>query len=59
MTSSSMPSALLSLNERQHHSVAHRLNFYLPVPDGRGNDYSRMYDRIVIRNKHPEPPKEV
>lgn len=50
--------AKLSDDIRQHHNVARRLNFYLPIPDGRGNDYSRTYDRIVIRNKHPEPPKE-
>lgn len=46
--------AVLSDDIRQHHNVARRLNFYLPVPDGNGNDYSRMYDRIVIRNRHPE-----
>ena len=50
--------ATLSDDIRRHHDVARRLNFYLPIPDGHGNDYSRMYDRIVIRNKHPEPPKE-
>ena len=43
---------------REHHNVARRLNFYLPIPDGQGNAYTRMFDRIVIRNKHPEPPKE-
>lgn len=50
--------AVLSANIRTNHDVARRLNFYLPIPDGHGNNYSRMYDRIVIRNKHPEPPKE-
>ena len=30
--------------------------FYLDNLDG---TYRKMYDRIVIRNKHPEPPKEV
>lgn len=50
--------AVLSDDIRQHHNVARRLNFYLPIPDGRGNSYSRMYDRIVIRNLHPEQPKE-
>ena len=50
--------ATLSDDVRMHHDVARRLNFYLPVPDGHGNAYSRMYDRVVIRNKHPEPPKE-
>ena len=29
--------------------------FYLDNHDG---TYRKMYDRIVIRNKHPEPPKE-
>lgn len=51
--------ATLSDDIRRNHKVARRLNFYLPIPDGRGNAYSRMYDRIVIRNKHPEQPKEV
>ena len=46
--------AVLSDDIRHHHNVARRLNFYLPIPDGHGNDYSRMYDRIVIRNRHPE-----
>lgn len=46
--------AVLSDDIRQHHNVARRLNFYLPIPDGHGNDYSRMYDRIVIRNRNPE-----
>ena len=36
--------------------------FYTPLPDKkdkeRGYKYHRGYDRIVIRNKHPEPPKE-
>lgn len=36
--------------------------FYTPCPDKkdleRGYKYHRGYDRIVIRNKHPEPPKE-
>lgn len=50
--------AVLSDDIRSHHNVARRLNFYLPIPDGRGNAYSRMFDRIVIRNKHPEKPKE-
>ena len=49
--------AVLSDDIREHHNVARRLNFYLPIPDGKGNAYSRMYDRIVIRNKHPEEPK--
>ena len=49
--------AILSDDIREHHNVARRLNFYLPIPDGKGNAYSRMYDRIVIRNKHPEEPK--
>lgn len=43
--------AVLSDDIRRHHKVARRLNFYLPIPDGRGNAYSRMYDRIVIRRK--------
>lgn len=50
--------AVLSDDIRNHHDVPRRLNFYLPIPDGRGNDYSRMYDRIVIRNRHPESPRE-
>ena len=50
--------AELSDDIREHHNVARRLNFYLPIPDGHGNDYSRMYDRIVIRNRNPEAPKE-
>ncbi len=50
--------ATLSDDIRENHSVARRLNFYLPIPDGKGNNYSRMYDRIVIRNLHPEPPKK-
>ena len=50
--------AKLSDDIREHNIVARRLNFYLPNPDGHGNKYSRMFDRIVIRNKHPEPPKE-
>lgn len=54
-----LANAVLSDDIRKHHNVARRLNFYLPIPDGRGNDYSRMYDRIVIRNRHPEAPKEV
>lgn len=37
--------------------------FYTPCPDKkdieRGFKYHRNYARIVIRNKHPEPPKEV
>lgn len=49
--------AVLSDDIRRNHSVARRLNFYLPIPDGRGNNYSRMYDRLVIRNKHPEESK--
>ena len=52
-----LSNAVLSDEIRLHHNVARRLNFYLPTPDGKGNDYSRMYDRVVIRNKHPEPPK--
>jgi hypothetical protein len=50
-----LANAVLSDDIRKHHNVARRLNFYLPIPDGKGNDYSRMYDRIVIRNRHPEP----
>ena len=50
--------AALSDDIRRHHNVARRLNFYLPIPDGHGNDYSRMYDRIVIRNRHPESPED-
>lgn len=49
--------AILPDDIREHHNVARRLNFYMPIPDGKGNAYSRMYDRIVIRNKHPEEPK--
>lgn len=49
--------AVLSDDIRKNHSVARRLNFYLPKPDGHGNNYSRMYDRLVIRNKYPEEPK--
>lgn len=49
--------AVLSDDIRNNHSVARRLNFYLPIPDGRGNNYTRMYDRLVIRNKNPEQPK--
>ena len=37
--------------------------FYTPCPDAkdiaRGFKYHRCYDRIAIRNKHPEPPKEI
>lgn len=51
MNWSVLENAVLSDDIRQHHSVARRLNFYLPVPDGHGNAYSRMYDRIVIRRK--------
>lgn len=53
-----LANAVLSDAVRMNHDVVRRLNFYLPIPDGRGNAYSRMYDRIVIRNKHPEAPKE-
>lgn len=53
MNWSVLADAVLSDDIRKHHNVARRLNFYLPIPDGRGNDYSRMYDRIVIRNRHP------
>ena len=53
-----LENAVLSDDIRKHNTVARRLNFYLPVPDGHGNAYKRMYDRIVIRNKHPEPPRE-
>lgn len=52
-----LSNAVLSDDIRSNHSVARRLNFYLPIPDGRGNNYTRMYDRLVIRNKHPEQPK--
>ena len=50
--------ATLSDDIRNNHAVARRLNFYLPIPDGRGNSYTRMYDRLVIRNLHPEQPWE-
>ena len=53
-----LANAVLSDDIRNNHSVARRLNFYLPIPDGRGNNYSRMYDRLVIRNRNPEQPKE-
>lgn len=59
MNWSVLENATLSDDIRQHHDVARRLNFYLPFPDGRGNAYTRMYDRVVIRNKHPEQPREV
>ena len=49
--------AVLSDDIRANHSVARRLNFYLPFPDGNGNNYTRMFDRLIIRNKHPEQPK--
>ena len=49
--------ATLSEDIRNHHSVARRLNFYLPFPDGKGNAYTRCYDRIVVRNRHPEDPQ--
>ena len=51
MNWSVLADAVLSDDIRQHHSVARRLNFYLPIPDGHGNDYTRMFDRIVIRRK--------
>ena len=52
-----LANATLSDDIRRNNRVARRLNFYLPFPDGNGNNYSRIYDRIVIRNKHPEPPR--
>lgn len=49
--------AVLSNDIRNNNVTARRLNFYLPISDGHGNNYSRMYDRIVIRNRHPEAPR--
>lgn len=49
--------AVLSDDIRKNNETARRLNFYLDRPDGRGNAYTRMYDRIVVRNKHPEEPR--
>ena len=46
-----LENAVLSDDIRKHNTVARRLNFYLPVSDGHGNDYKRMYDRIVIRRR--------
>jgi hypothetical protein len=54
MNWSVLADATLSDDIRRNNVTARRLNFYLPKPDGRGNNYTRMYDRIVIRNRHPE-----
>lgn len=54
MNWSVLAGATLSDDIRRNNVTARRLNFYLPKPDGRGNNYTRMYDRIVIRNRHPE-----
>lgn len=54
MNWSVLKDAILSDDIRKNHKVARRLNFYLPTPDGKGNNYKRMFDRMVIKNKHPE-----
>lgn len=54
MNWSVLADATLSDDIRRNNVTARRLNFYLPKPDGCGNNYTRMYDRIVIRNRHPE-----
>lgn len=57
MNWSVLEDAVLSEDIRRNNKVARRLNFYLDRPDGKGNAYTRMYDRVVIRNKHPEEPR--
>jgi len=54
MNWSVLENAVLSDDIRNNNATARRLNFYLPIPDGKGNNYSRMYDRLVIRNRHPQ-----
>lgn len=58
MNWSVLENAILSTDIRENHSVARRLNFYLDKPDGNGNNYTRMYDRLVIRNRNPRAADE-
>lgn len=54
MNWSVLADAELSQEIRDNNEVARRLNFYVARPDGKGNAYTRMYDRVVIRNRHPK-----